>query len=298
MSAIRPQKAAPLSTEPILSSSAASQGTGGACAACGAPLAADQRYCLECGERRPLTSEFLRSGSPAAPASPPAAPPRPAPARGGEARPNSLLTLLAGVGVLLLAMGVGVLIGRAGSSGGKPAPAQVITVAAGGGGSGTSAAASEESFTGDWPSGTKGYTVQLQALPEGTTASAVEAAKTAASAKGASSVGALKDSEYSSLSGSGYLIYSGVYHKQAEAQKALGSLKSKFPGAKVVEVSSGGGSSGSESAGSAEATHAAAESKANLTKAAPSTALKSLGNAKGKNYEEKSKSLPNVVETK
>ena len=42
---------------------------------------------------------------------------------------NNVLTLIAGIGVLLLAMGVGVLIGRSGGSGtaGTPAP-QVITL--------------------------------------------------------------------------------------------------------------------------------------------------------------------------
>jgi hypothetical protein len=196
-------------------------------------------------------------------------------------------------------MGVGVLIGRAGSSGGKAAPAQVISVASGAGGSATGEAGSEQSFAGDWPSGTKGYTVQLQALPEGTTAAAVGQAKAAASSRGAPGVGALKDSEYSSLGGSGFLVYSGVYHSRAAAQKALGTLRSKFPAAKTVEVAnSGSGSSGSESpAEKAEAKGAEKESKANLGKPAPPSALKSLGHAKGKNYEEKSQNLPNVVET-
>jgi hypothetical protein len=40
---------------------------GDSCSACGAPLAADQRYCLECGERRtaarvPFTEVLAASG--------------------------------------------------------------------------------------------------------------------------------------------------------------------------------------------------------------------------------------------
>ena len=103
----------------------------------------------------------------------------------------------AGVGVLLLAMGVGVLIGRAGNS--KPAPAkeQVITEAAPA--TSTGAAAAEAAFTGDWPTSRSGYTVQLSTLPSSSTVAAVNAAKTAAGAKGAAAVGALASSEFSSL---------------------------------------------------------------------------------------------------
>ncbi len=239
----------------------------------------------------------------AVPPAPPPGPPSSTPRFDGPGRANPTLTIIAGVGVLLLAMGVGVLIGRAGAgSGGKAAPAQVITVAAGGtstAASGGGSTAGEESFTGDWPAGTKGYTVQLQTLAEGSTPAAVSLAKSAAASKGARAVGALKISEYSSLSGSGYLVYSGVYHKKAEAQRALAAVRSKFPGASVVEVAGSGGSSRSSEtpAEKAEAASAEKESKANLGKPAPSSALKNLDHAKGKNYEEKSTQLPNVVET-
>src|SRR3954468_15493733 len=49
------------------------------CGACGEPLAADQRYCLSCGERRrparlePLEHARGRVGAPAPPSAPPAA---------------------------------------------------------------------------------------------------------------------------------------------------------------------------------------------------------------------------------
>jgi hypothetical protein len=203
------------------------------------------------------------------------------------------LPVIAGVGVLLLAMGVGVLIGRAGNSSPKAGPAQVITIG-GISGTGTSAATGtgSETFTGDWPTGKKGFTVQLQTLPEGTTPAAVTQAKTAASSKGAGAVGALEEASYSSLKGSGYLVYSGVYKTRAEAQKALGKLKSKFPGAKVVEVAGGGGSSGSEASESG-----GSGGSGSLPKAAPAKDLEKLSHAKGKSYEEQSKNLPNVIET-
>ncbi len=244
-----------LSTESIASPQPSAGGPAApACATCGAPLAADQRYCLECGERSPQTSEFLRSGAPVA-APPPSTPPRPpgTPADAPQGPRSNTVSLLAGVGVLLLAMGVGVLIGRSGSSSKQsPAPVEVVTQA----GAPTGASA-EASFTGDWPSGTSGYTVQLQTLPvSGTTVASVSAAKSAASGKGATAVGALKSEEFASLSGQDYVIYSGVYHKQAEAEKALGALKKSFPAAKVIHVSesasggSGGGGSGGRSSSS------------------------------------------------
>jgi hypothetical protein len=124
------------------------------CAQCGAPLAHDQRYCLHCGEPRPhvrgpLSSKLAVSEPPQALATPNAsssappgstppgfAPPGSSPPPAGipgaspSARNNSL-ALIAGVGVLLLAMGVGVLIGRAGAPAAKVPPAQVISLGAG-----------------------------------------------------------------------------------------------------------------------------------------------------------------------
>jgi esterase/lipase superfamily enzyme len=204
------------------------------------------------------------------------------------------LTVIAGVGVLLLAMGVGVLIGRAGASKQSAAPAQVITLASPtSAGTGTGTGSTEASFTGSWPSGTSGYTVQLQTLPQsGTAVSAVEAAKMAASAKGAKAVGALKSEEFSSLTAGSYVIYSGVYHKKPEAEKALGALKKSFPAARVIKVSNGG-SSASSSEPSTTSPGGVGESE---SKPAPPSVLDKLKGAHGKSYAEKSKELPDVVE--
>jgi hypothetical protein len=229
-------------------------------------------------------------------ASPPAAPPAsPAsadtPSAFGAPR-NNTLTVIAGVGVLLLAMGVGVLIGRAGASKQSLAPAQVITVASPTT-TGTTTGSGEASFAGDWPSGTSGYTVQLQTLPQsGTAVSAVEAAKSAASAKGAKAVGALKSEEFSSLTAGSYVIYSGVDHKKSEAEKALGALKKSFPGAKVIKVSNAESSS-STSEPPETSPGGVGESE---NKPAPPSVLNKLKGAHGKSYEEKSKELPDVVE--
>lgn len=114
------------------------------CPHCGTPLALDQRYCLECGAPRTYLSGMLldrmRSSAAAQPApGQPLQPPTPGAAGVLAAAPpssesstwqrGSVLTLIAGIGVLLLAMGVGVLIGRSGGSSGSSAP-QIVTVPA------------------------------------------------------------------------------------------------------------------------------------------------------------------------
>ncbi len=121
------------------------------CVSCGAPLAADQRYCISCGERRSRSRLALTADSvperiapperAAAPAENAAAPPR----RGLSAG----TTLVTGVATLLLALGIGVEIGRLGShSTAAPArasaPVQVVTVG-GSGGAPTSSAPSHTS---------------------------------------------------------------------------------------------------------------------------------------------------------
>jgi hypothetical protein len=240
----------------------------------------------------------VRGDSQSAPPAPPASPPG-APAAGGAGQRNNTLTVIAGVGVLLLAMGVGVLIGRSSAPQQVAAPAQVITVASSPSAGTTTTGSTEASFTGDWPSGTTGYTVQLQTLPQsGTAVSAVESAKSSASAKGAKAVGALKSEEFSSLTAGSYVIYSGDYGKRAEAEKALPGLRKSFPGAKVVKVSNGGSSASSAAEPPISSPGGVGESE---NHPAPPSVLKSLKSSGGKgpggkSYEEKSKNLPDVVE--
>ncbi len=105
------------------------------CAMCGATLAADQRYCVECGQRcGPSRVPFTEGLAQRATA--PSPEPRP-----GRRRPSVNATLIAGIGTLLLALGVGVLIGRLGESSTVKSPAvQVVTVAGGGAGATAGAA--------------------------------------------------------------------------------------------------------------------------------------------------------------
>jgi hypothetical protein len=99
-------------------------------------MAPDQRYCIACGERR--SGGGLRDALPRTQTAAAAPPPRQGP------RMSANTSLIAGVFTLLLALGVGVLIGRSGDHGsGKAAAPQVVTVSAGAAGaSGATAARS------------------------------------------------------------------------------------------------------------------------------------------------------------
>lgn len=83
---------------------------GDRCANCGSTLAPDQRYCLECGERR---GQARFTAAPTTKRSPVVSEES---VRRMPPRFSSGSTLIAGVGTLLLAMGIGVLIGRSGPS--------------------------------------------------------------------------------------------------------------------------------------------------------------------------------------
>ncbi len=119
-------------------------GNGEQCQTCGSYVAPDQRYCLHCGQRSgdprlPFmdASSFMETSiqkrQPPAPTTPPAA-------KKSRMSPNA--SLIAGVGTLLLAMGIGVLIGRSGdhSSGGTASTPAVQVVTAPGAGAAAGAA--------------------------------------------------------------------------------------------------------------------------------------------------------------
>jgi hypothetical protein len=221
------------------------------CPTCGAPLAGDQRYCLECGARRAdarlpfieiLEQRLRREGSLTgsnAGGSLPDAPPSGSLGGAGWRRPQPALMAAVGAALFVLTLGLGVLIGSLGDEGQSSGPVaaarpQVIRVSAP---AATPAVARAQEFTADWPSGKTGYTVQLETLPkDGTEVAAVEAAKSAAESKGAPAVGALDSDEFGTLDSGTYVIYSGVFGGRTRAKKALKKLKRDFPQAEVVRV--------------------------------------------------------------
>ena len=96
-------------------------GAGDRCVNCGAPLASDQRYCVNCGERRgkprftlaPAPAEAVETTTTTRSAGSPRRP-----------RTSASFNLIAGVATLLIAMGVGVLIGHDSGSNGTAGKAQ------------------------------------------------------------------------------------------------------------------------------------------------------------------------------
>lgn len=111
------------------------------CRDCGASLAADQRYCLNCGRRRGEPRLDFRRHAPGErtagdPQAPPAAlPASAAPASPDEKPPRDFTPLAAvgGIAVLGLMLLVGVLIGRGDSNATAPAPPPVVRVEGEGG---------------------------------------------------------------------------------------------------------------------------------------------------------------------
>jgi hypothetical protein len=118
--------------------------SGEQCPSCGSRVAPDQRYCLRCGERcgdprLPFMSAVTFMDAMKSPAAGASAPPP----HSRQRRMSPNMALFATIGVLLLAMGVGVLIGRSGNRtvASTPAAPQVIKV--GGAGEEATATATE-----------------------------------------------------------------------------------------------------------------------------------------------------------
>jgi hypothetical protein len=112
-------------------------GSGDNCPSCRAQMAAGQRYCLECGRRRgdprlPFMDAVVFMDAMRQPA---VAASAPVPPRERRPRISANASLIAGVATLVLAIGVGVLIGRSGDTGSAPVAnttPQVIKVEGGG----------------------------------------------------------------------------------------------------------------------------------------------------------------------
>ena len=284
---------------------------GQACANCGAALATDQRYCLNCGTRRAEPRVAFADhlgGDGTAPPQTPVADGTQAPPPGGSQQrdwgPLLAIGALAALGVMFV---LGVLIGKD-SSGSGDAPRPVIQVGSGAGPATASTGASSGGSqpvadTGpvksDWPSGKGGYTVELGTLPKGgTTASDVDGAKSDAEGKGAKDVGALDSDLYASLPAGKYVIYSGVYEKKADATKALGGLKKSFPDAQVVTVSKqAAAAAAGPTTNSVNGLTAGGSKGTDNTVTASDNALKQLNNQSGSGYEKTIKKLPDTIAT-
>ncbi|MBN8866227.1 MAG: SPOR domain-containing protein [Solirubrobacterales bacterium] len=295
----------------------AAQQVGERCTGCGKPMAGDQRYCLNCGKRRGKTRvEFEEYLVPSAGGAGEGAPPpgqgdvRPVqPEPPADRRPEREVTPLmaavglAGVAAILL---MGVLIGRSGGGNGNTQAPQPILASTGIPATSTSSSTTNASttFTADWPQGQEGYTIELATLSkEGADPAAIDAAKADLVSQGAADVGALDSDEYGSLPPGNYVLYSGVYTTKAEAETALGPLKSSFPDAQVIQVAAQadtGGSGGKKTAdadGSDGTLTDGSNADAKGAVKASKDDLEALDDASGAEYEEIQKKLPPTIST-
>ena len=261
------------------------------CPTCNAALASDQRYCLNCGHRlTPPRVDFEHSLG-LGPA--PAAPVQTKTSRWERSGP--LPTLMA-LGAVLLALGVGIVIGRGNGSAMQAKP-QVVTVAGGAAPtSGTAASTAQPvgAVSDDWPSGTSGYTIELGTIAKaGATAATVATAKSNASGKGASAVGALDGDAHGGTPTGTYVIYSGDYSSKKQAMTAAAKLKKSFPGALVLHVTPSGSGSGGGGNGSSGGSKSGGGGGTN----AGTSAASSLKNKSGNAYVKASAKLPSTVGT-
>lgn len=121
--------------QPTVQSVAANSGTD-SCRSCGSPVLREQRYCMSCGKRREDQAVPFANAHAAPAAEPAGAVTAPKPAS---------ITPAMGVAIVcasVLFLGVGVLVGRSGSSGTQQvaAPQQVQTIAADGSAAGAAGA--------------------------------------------------------------------------------------------------------------------------------------------------------------
>jgi hypothetical protein len=221
------------------------------CDSCGALVERDQRYCVSCGAHRRHVHDpagsYLAKTTARSRASARAA----TAAHQGKrrARTPGLGTALV-FAAIPLAVGLGVLVGRASNNGDAKLlaalKAQKPEVISGGGGTGgaavsagTSNAQAVAALKSDFPY-QSGYSVQLQTLPaHGTDRATVDKAEHGAESKGAKHVGLIVASAFQitpAPTGAGYLIYSGAYKAKADAEKALSALRGKFSSAKVIQI--------------------------------------------------------------
>jgi hypothetical protein len=223
------------------------------CDSCGAPVDRTQRYCVVCGAHQrhvhdPAAEYLAKVTSARSRQAVASAAPRRA------ARSPGLGTALV-LAIIPLAVGLGVLVGRASNNDDSKLiaalRAQKPEVVAAGGtaaaapGPAASAPAATPvaAVTSDFPL-QSGYTVEVQTVPSSGGRAAVDVAERAARAKGAGKVGVIVPADFKLAPApplGRLVIYSGAYGTKAAADIALRGLRKHFPGAQVIAVQPPGG---------------------------------------------------------
>lgn len=197
------------------------------CPACLSPIRADQRYCLECGER--LAPDEI---------------PPPPPGGGSLGEPNSLFLLAATAILIVVGAGLAWVALREPPADGGATTATTETVPTDVAPTDTiptdtiitEETITEETFTeetiteefiDDWPAGESGWAVILasKAVDRFTLADAEGIAEEARVA-GVPLVGVLDSSNYPSLNPGYWAVFSGPYPTRAEAEAELATVRS------------------------------------------------------------------------
>ena len=226
-----------------------------ACQSCGAPMDAQQRYCVNCAARRPdvdnPAARYLAAASRRAP--------RATAATGGQnrsVRGAAVILLL----LLPVAVGIGVVVGRGNQQNDNSALLAALHRASGlasttGASSGNTALASDGSgpLTSDF-SLQKGWTVELRRCRRARRTNprpTRRRSRLRARARRALGSSARATTRRSLTWARRTTSSSGEFKQKGQAEAALKKLKSKFPDAQVLQVSAAGGSTngGSSAAG-------------------------------------------------
>jgi SPOR domain len=277
------------------------------CDQCNAPVDSNQRYCVVCGTHRKHVydpaAQFLASATARNRRAT-----RVSQSGGATHRGPALWTAVV-LALIPLAVVLGVLLGHSGNGedakllaalrAQKP---EVVNVGGGTAAASSSTASTPAALTSTF-SLSHGYAVELGTLSGSSTQSAATTAEQADRAKGASAVGLISQSDFTVTpkppSGD-YVIYSGQYKTQSQAQSALAKLKKAFPKAVVIKVASAssGGQQGKALSTTAYGTfHSVAgikpPSKAQLNQGAADA--KKVAGEINKNFVQSQKGLPNEI---
>jgi len=282
------------------------------CEQCDAPVDHAQRYCVVCGtRRRHVHDPAARYMSKVAGRNRAAPGQRPATKR---SRTSSGLGVAALLAMVPLAVGLGVLVGRASTNGDAKLIAalraqkpQVITTSVAGAAPATSSAPAASAttvvnLTSTFPL-QSGYSVQLQTLPAHTSQAAVTTAEHAAAAKGAAHPGLIVQRDFRvtpSPPAGDYVIYAGAYHSKAEAEHALSALHKKFPAAKVIQVQAAGTSAAPTTKVLAKTQYGSAHQVAGYQPSQQQVAVggqivQKIQQAAGKGYVNSQRGLPDAI---
>ncbi|HET7646985.1 MAG TPA: zinc ribbon domain-containing protein [Gaiellaceae bacterium] len=184
-------------------------GEGSSCPRCGAPLAAGQEYCLECGLRQTGRS---RLG------------PLPTETRALRLR----IAGLAAVAVAGAAVAIAVVADDTG--------AQEVLTATGGSVTVPTRVAGAKSRLAVWPRDRSGWTIVLVSTPKGRGEGQAVAVAQQARSRGLAGVGVLDSSQFASLQPGYWMTFAGRFQSEADATGSLRRARAAVKGARVQKI--------------------------------------------------------------